>query len=80
MGRIKRVGPADISTAEAIATILGQKNTITANRVMEQCNGLYGILRTDYSQLAKIDVLDHMIIGHNRYVSLRERDLGFEAA
>ncbi|MFN2190694.1 MAG: JAB domain-containing protein [Candidatus Promineifilaceae bacterium] len=25
-----------------------------------------------------IDVLDHIIIGHQRYVSLKERSLGFD--
>jgi DNA repair protein RadC len=28
-------------------------------------------------QLLNIDVLDHLVIGHNRYVSLKERGLGF---
>ncbi len=31
-------------------------------------------------KLVEIDVLDHLIIGHNRFVSLRERALGFEDA
>lgn len=30
-------------------------------------------------KLLEIDVLDHLVIGHNRYVSLRERALGFDA-
>lgn len=30
-------------------------------------------------QLLDIDVLDHLVIGHNRYVSLKERGLGFGA-
>jgi DNA repair protein RadC len=29
-------------------------------------------------KLLEIDVLDHLVIGQNRYVSLRERDLGFD--
>lgn len=29
-------------------------------------------------KLLEVEVLDHMVIGHNRYVSLRERGLGFE--
>jgi DNA repair protein RadC len=29
-------------------------------------------------QLLDIDVLDHLIIGHATWVSLRERGLGFE--
>jgi DNA repair protein RadC len=29
-------------------------------------------------KLLEIDVLDHLVIGQNRYVSLRERGLGFE--
>jgi len=28
--------------------------------------------------LLDIDVLDHLVIGHNRYVSLREKKLGFD--
>jgi DNA repair protein RadC len=28
-------------------------------------------------QLLDIDVLDHLVIGHQRYVSLKERGLGF---
>ncbi len=28
-------------------------------------------------RLLDIDVLDHLIVGHGRYVSLRERGLGF---
>jgi DNA repair protein RadC len=31
-------------------------------------------------KLLEVDVLDHLVIGNNRYVSLRERALGFEAA
>jgi len=31
-------------------------------------------------KLVEIDVLDHLVIGHNRYISLRERGLGFEEA
>lgn len=31
-------------------------------------------------KLIEIDVLDHLVIGDNRYVSLRERALGFESA
>ena len=31
-------------------------------------------------KLLDLDVLDHIIIGSNRYVSLRERGLGFESA
>lgn len=31
-------------------------------------------------KLLEVDVLDHLVIGHNRFVSLRERSLGFEAA
>jgi len=31
-------------------------------------------------KLLEIDVLDHLVIGENRYISLRERGLGFEAA
>jgi len=29
-------------------------------------------------KLLEVDVLDHLVIGHNRYVSLRERGLGFD--
>jgi len=29
-------------------------------------------------RLLDIDVLDHLVIGHNRYVSLREKKLGFD--
>ncbi len=29
-------------------------------------------------QLLDVDVLDHLVIGHGRYVSLKERGLGFE--
>jgi DNA repair protein RadC len=28
----------------------------------------------------EVDVLDHLVIGHNRWISLRERGLGFEEA
>jgi DNA repair protein RadC len=35
-------------------------------------------LITQAGQLLDIDVLDHLIIGQQRYVSLRERGLGFE--
>jgi DNA repair protein RadC len=28
--------------------------------------------------LVEVEVLDHLVIGHGRYVSLRERELGFE--
>jgi DNA repair protein RadC len=28
--------------------------------------------------LLDIEVLDHLVIAHNRYVSLKERGLGFE--
>ncbi|MBX2997114.1 MAG: DNA repair protein RadC [Caldilineaceae bacterium] len=31
----------------------------------------------DAGQLLNIDVLDHLVIGYNRYVSLKERGLGF---
>lgn len=31
-------------------------------------------------KLVEVDVLDHVVIGQNRYVSLRERALGFDAA
>lgn len=31
-------------------------------------------------QLVEIEILDHLIIAHNRHVSLRERQLGFDAA
>lgn len=34
----------------------------------------------DAGKLLEIDVLDHLIVGQNRYVSLRERGLGFETA
>ncbi len=34
----------------------------------------------DAGKLLEVDVLDHLVIGQNRYVSLRERALGFEAA
>jgi DNA repair protein RadC len=30
--------------------------------------------------LLDIDVLDHLILGHGRYVSMKERGLGFESA
>jgi DNA repair protein RadC len=33
----------------------------------------------DAGKLLDIAVLDHLVIGHNRYVSLRERNLGFES-
>jgi DNA repair protein RadC len=32
----------------------------------------------DAGKLLEIAVLDHVIIGENRYVSLRERALGFD--
>ena len=32
----------------------------------------------DAGKLMEIAVLDHLVIGHNKYVSLRERNLGFE--
>lgn len=31
-------------------------------------------------KLMEVDVLDHVVIGRNRYISLRERGLGFEGA
>jgi DNA repair protein RadC len=31
-------------------------------------------------KLLGIELLDHLVIGHQRWVSLRERGLGFEAA
>ncbi len=31
-------------------------------------------------KLLEVDVLDHLVIGQNRFVSLRERGLGFESA
>jgi len=31
----------------------------------------------DAGKLLDIDVLDHLVIGHGRYVSMRERGLGF---
>ncbi len=34
----------------------------------------------DAGKLLDVDLLDHMIIGNNRFVSLRERALGFENA
>src|SRR5690606_32309380 len=34
----------------------------------------------DAGKLLEIEVLDHLVIGNNRYVSLRERALGFESA
>ena len=34
----------------------------------------------DAGKLLEIDVLDHLVIGHNRYISLRECALGFEPA
>lgn len=33
----------------------------------------------DAGKLLEIDVLDHLVIGQNRFVSLRERGLGFES-
>lgn len=33
----------------------------------------------DAGKLMEIAVLDHIIVGHNRYVSLRDRNLGFES-
>jgi len=30
------------------------------------------------AEMMQINLLDHIVIGHNRYVSLRERNLGFE--
>ena len=32
------------------------------------------------AQLVEVEVLDHLIIGHGRWVSLRERGMGFESA
>ena len=34
----------------------------------------------DAGKLIEVDVLDHLVIGNNCYVSLRERALGFDAA
>jgi len=34
----------------------------------------------DAGKLLEVELLDHVIIGHNRFVSLRERALGFENA
>ncbi|HQE93851.1 MAG TPA: DNA repair protein RadC [Anaerolineae bacterium] len=34
----------------------------------------------DAGKLLEVEVLDHVIIGHNRFVSLRERSVGFENA
>ena len=34
----------------------------------------------DAGKLLEVELLDHFIIGHNRFVSLRERSLGFENA
>ncbi|MBN1248788.1 MAG: DNA repair protein RadC [Anaerolineae bacterium] len=34
----------------------------------------------DAGKLLEVQVLDHLVIGNNRYVSLRERALGFESA
>ena len=34
----------------------------------------------DAGKLLEVDVLDHLVIGNNRYVSLRERSLGFESS
>ncbi|HOU16019.1 MAG TPA: DNA repair protein RadC [Anaerolineae bacterium] len=34
----------------------------------------------DAGKLLEVELLDHVIIGHNRFVSLRERALGFEKA
>ena len=34
----------------------------------------------DAGKLLEVDVLDHLVIGQNRFVSLRERALGFESA
>ena len=31
-------------------------------------------------KLLEIELLDHLVIGHNRYLSMRERGLGFESA
>lgn len=31
-------------------------------------------------KLLDVDVLDHLVVGHNRYISLRERGLGFDEA
>jgi len=33
----------------------------------------------DAGKVLEIAVLDHLVIGHNKYVSLRERNLGFES-
>jgi DNA repair protein RadC len=30
-------------------------------------------------KLLDCDILDHLVIGHGRYVSMRERGLGFNA-
>lgn len=32
----------------------------------------------DAGQLLEVNVLDHVVVGHNRYVSMRERMLGFD--
>ena len=29
-------------------------------------------------KLLSVDVLDHIVIGHNRYTSLKERGIGFD--
>lgn len=34
----------------------------------------------DAGKLLEVAVLDHLVIGHNRFISLRERGLGFETA
>jgi DNA repair protein RadC len=34
----------------------------------------------DAGKLLEVDVLDHLVIGNNRFISLRERALGFESA
>lgn len=31
----------------------------------------------DAGKLLDVEVLDHLVIGHHRYVSLKERGLGF---
>ncbi|MCB0155477.1 MAG: JAB domain-containing protein, partial [Anaerolineae bacterium] len=35
-------------------------------------------LITEAGRLLGIDVLDHLVIGHQRYVSLKELGLGFD--
>lgn len=34
----------------------------------------------DAAQLVEVELIDHIVVGHGRYISLRERGMGFEGA